>query len=452
MPPAAISVAVGGPLDIDRGIILSPPHLPTWDKAPLKERLEANYGLPVLVEHDGNAGALAEYYFGAGQGVKNLIYLTLGTGLGAGIILNGQVYHGVNDMAGEVGHIRMAEHGPMEYGKIGSWESFCSGSGLVRLARLRQPAIWPEGVSTQQIVQKALDGDSQALEIIEEMGCWLGKGLAVLVDILNPEIICLGTLGVVLGNLLMEPARRVVHQEAMPASAAACQIVPAQLGAKLGMVSSLMAVIDAFRNGRFNLHANAVDYTIDHNIFSQVVSSLDAGLEVRQRTIEHLAGQIAETALLMVQVLQKGGKVLVFGNGGSAATAQHMAGELVGRYRANRKPLPAVALTADSNVLTCIGNDYDYGEVFARQVNALAQPGDLVIGITTSGRSENVLRGLKSAQEIGAATIALTGRAGLTEPVAQHVLAIESLETARVQEEHDAILHAWCEVLDSAFD
>ena len=137
--PRAVSVSVGGPLDIERGILFAPPHLAAWGEAPLKQYLEQEFDLPVYVEHDGNAGALAEFIFGAGRGSRNMIFLTVGTGLGAGLILNGQIFHGSTDMAGEVGHMRVAEDGPLEYGKAGSWEGYCSGSGLVKLAHLRQP-------------------------------------------------------------------------------------------------------------------------------------------------------------------------------------------------------------------------------------------------------------------------------------------------------------------------
>lgn len=253
--PQSIGVAVGGPLDIEKGILFAPPHLPRWGQAPLKQRLMERFGMPVFVEHDGNAGALAEFYCGAGRGVWNLIFLTMGTGLGAGIILDGTIYHGATDAAGEVGHIRLAEDGPVEYGKAGSWEAFCSGAGMVKLARWRCPELWGPEVTTHQIVSRALAGDPPAVELIEEVGFWLGRGLALLVDIFNPDLIVLGTLGVVLGDLLLDPARKVIQQEALPRSAAACQVVPAQLGSALGDVACLAPAIQAHRRGRLVLAA-----------------------------------------------------------------------------------------------------------------------------------------------------------------------------------------------------
>jgi glucokinase len=245
--PKAISVSVGGPLDIERGVLYSPPHLSTWGEAPVKAWLEEQFDLPVYVEHDGNAGALAEFMFGAGRGSRNMIFLTMGTGLGAGLILNGRLYRGSNDQAGEVGHVRLADAGPVGYGKIGSWEAFSSGDGLVKLAHWRQPGRWPENITTRELISGALEGDPAARDVISEAGRWFGHGLAILVDLLNPEVIVIGTLGVLLGDLLLEPARQVLQAEALPRAVGTCRIVPAELGSRLGDVASLMAGIMALQ-------------------------------------------------------------------------------------------------------------------------------------------------------------------------------------------------------------
>lgn len=245
--PGGVSVSVGGPLDIERGILYAPPHLAAWGEAPIKSWLQDQFDLPVFVEHDGNAGALAEFHFGAGRGARNMVFLTMGTGLGAGLILNGQIYHGSTDMAGEVGHMRVAEDGPEQYGKAGSWEGFCSGAGLVSLAHLRAPGEWPADLTTRELIRRALEGEPAARAVITEAGLWFGKGLAVLVDLLNPDVIVVGTLGVVLGDLLLEPARIRMRDEALPRAAAACRVVPAELGHRLGDTAALMAGITAMR-------------------------------------------------------------------------------------------------------------------------------------------------------------------------------------------------------------
>lgn len=239
-----VSVSVGGPLEIEPGILRAPPNLPTFIDIPLKERLHAATRLPVFVEHDGNAGALAEWYFGAAHGCRNVIFLTMGTGFGGGLILNGQLYRGTTDLAGEVGHVRLADDGPVAFGKAGSWEGLCGGAGLARLAALRYPQRWQaEHVTAKDIAEAARAGDAPALAVLQEVGAHLGRGLAMLVDILNPEIIVIGALAVRLGDLVLAPAREVLQREALPAAVAACRLVPAALGEQLGDVAAICAAI-----------------------------------------------------------------------------------------------------------------------------------------------------------------------------------------------------------------
>jgi glucokinase len=253
--PGLISVSIGGPLDIERGIIYSPPNLPQWDAVPLKARLEARFDLPTLVEHDGNAGALAERYFGAARGFDHVIFLTMGTGLGGGLILNGELYRGATDLAGEVGHIRIAPDGPKAYGKAGSWEGVCSGPGLVRIARWRYPDRWPatEPLDGRELTRLAHEKDADALKAIKEGGRWLGRGLAMLADILNPQVIVIGSMAVRLGELLLAPARDEMRREALPGTYEACRVVPSALGDQLGDIAALCAAIQGLEAGRVSL-------------------------------------------------------------------------------------------------------------------------------------------------------------------------------------------------------
>jgi glucokinase len=244
----ALSVSVGGPLRIEEGVLLNPPHLPGWHNVRLKERLAETFpDLPVYVEHDGNAGALAEFRFGIGRqkpGLQHLVFLTFGTGLGAGLIVNGQVVHGATDMAGEVGHWRLSSDGPIGYGKKGSWEAFASGAGLVMLASQRFPNRWSAKAEVRGLVELMLAGDEDALAIATEAGTWMGRGLALLIDALNPQVIVLGSLAVLLGERVLAPMRRVVAKEALPQAAAACEILPSVLGMQIGDVASLMAALN----------------------------------------------------------------------------------------------------------------------------------------------------------------------------------------------------------------
>jgi glucokinase len=244
----ALSVAVGGPLRIAEGVLLDPPHLPGWHGARLKQRLAESFPrLPVYVEHDGNAGALAEFRFGVGRerpGLEHLIFLTFGTGLGAGFIVNGKILHGASDTAGEVGHWRLANQGPASYGKTGSWEAFASGAGLIELAKCRFPHRWSAKTPIREIVEAMLRDDADALAIAAEAGTWMGRGVALLIDALNPQVIALGSLAVVLGERVLAPLRQVAAEEALAEAVAACEIVPAVLGLAIGDVASLMAALD----------------------------------------------------------------------------------------------------------------------------------------------------------------------------------------------------------------
>jgi D-sedoheptulose 7-phosphate isomerase len=168
---------------------------------------------------------------------------------------------------------------------------------------------------------------------------------------------------------------------------------------------------------------------------------------------ERVAGLLPDLGLVagrLIDVYKSGGRLFTFGNGGSAADAQHLAAELVGRYRRERPPLPALALTVDPSVVTCIGNDYGYEDVFARQVTAFVRPGDMVIGFSTTGRSPNVVRGLAAARALGGTTVFFGGGdGGPAAAVADHTLLVPSTSTARVQEMHLLLLHLLSEEVDS---
>ncbi|MFZ4987191.1 MAG: ROK family protein [Blastocatellia bacterium] len=248
---AALSVSIGGPLRINEGLLIDPPHLPGWHGVHLKDRLQARFpALPVFIEHDGNAGALAEFYFGAGRqypNLQHLIFLTFGTGLGAGLIVNGRILHGASDTAGEIGHWRLAPSGPIGFGKAGSWEGFASGAGLVELAAQMFPQRWTPATPIRQLVDMMLLNDPDALQVAEVAGQWMGRGLALLVDAFNPQVIVLGSLAVVLGERILAPARRLLAIEGLPPAVAACQVIPAVLGSAIGDVAALTAALTAMQ-------------------------------------------------------------------------------------------------------------------------------------------------------------------------------------------------------------
>ncbi len=160
------------------------------------------------------------------------------------------------------------------------------------------------------------------------------------------------------------------------------------------------------------------------------------------------AAVVADAAGVIAAALRQGRTVFAFGNGGSAADAQHFAAELVGKYERERRPWPAIALTTDTSAITAVANDFGFDQVFARQIGALGRPGDVAIGITTSGNSPNVLRGLTVAKERGLITIALTGRGGTAGSIATHHVAVNEERTSRVQEVHATVLHVFCELVE----
>lgn len=249
-PLAAIGISCGGPLDSRRGLILSPPNLPGWDAVPVVEAFRTAFNVPVALQNDANAGALAEWLWGAGVGCRNMVFLTFGTGMGAGLILNGQLYSGTNDMAGEVGHIRLSENGPLGYGKAGSFEGFCSGGGIQRLAVARAeaalkagnpPSFCPTEADLPFITAEkvATSDDPMAQEIFDTVAQRLGQGLALLIDILNPERIVIGSIYLRQRDRLDPVMWENLRREALEYSLAVCDIIPAGLGESIGDYAAL---------------------------------------------------------------------------------------------------------------------------------------------------------------------------------------------------------------------
>ncbi len=228
--PDAIGVSCGGPLDSEKGIILGPPNLPGWDYVEIVKKLKKHYNVPVNLQNDANACAVAEWKFGAGKGCKNVVFLTFGTGLGAGLILDGKLYSGTNGNAGEVGHIRLEKTGPVGFGKEGSFEGFCSGGGIAQLGK----QLLGENITAKEIAQRAQKGDEKAIEVYRISGRNLGKGLSILIDILNPEVIVIGSIFARSRELLWKYAEEEIKKEALSVSAECCRVVAASLDENIG--------------------------------------------------------------------------------------------------------------------------------------------------------------------------------------------------------------------------
>ncbi len=253
----AIGISCGGPLDSKRGVIMSPPNLPGWDDVPIVELFEKRFGIPTGIQNDANACALAEWKFGAGAGFQNVIFLTFGTGMGSGLVLDGRLYSGTNDMAGEVGHMAMRSFGPVGYGKAGSFEGFCSGGGIAQLARTRAQerlqmggstsycpdAASLEGITAQSVAEAAARGDEDAREVYRTSGQVLGEGLSLLIDVLNPEVIVIGSIFARAHDLLWPEAERVIARESLSHARAVCRVVPASLGEQIGDYAALSVAV-----------------------------------------------------------------------------------------------------------------------------------------------------------------------------------------------------------------
>lgn len=253
---SGIGISCGGPLDSLKGMIYSPPNLPGWDNVPIVEIFTEKYRVPVSIQNDANASALAEWLLGAGKGTRNMIFLTFGTGMGAGLILNGRLYAGTNDLAGEVGHIRLAKDGPVGFGKAGSFEGFCSGGGIAQLAKTVVSVKIQHGekvdfctpgkvdkLDARTVAIAAQNGDETALEIIRVSAEYLGHGLSLLVDILNPECIVIGSIYARNENLFKPIVDRILVEEAIPFALEVCEIKPALLGDSIGDYAALCVAL-----------------------------------------------------------------------------------------------------------------------------------------------------------------------------------------------------------------
>lgn len=241
--PQRAGISVGGPLDVEKGILFNPPHL-RWGVVNLKKSLNQHFNFSVVIEHDAKACALAESLHGAGRGFNNIIFLTLGTGLGAGIIIQRRIYRGFKNLSGEVGHIKIAETGPILYGKAGSWESFCSGSGISLYAKYRFPESFNFDISTEEISRLALEGHVKSNILLKESGHYFGKGLAILLDILDPDRIILGNLAWRLPPIWLESALKTASKESLIGEKVKNRIVLNELKEQIGDYAALMVALN----------------------------------------------------------------------------------------------------------------------------------------------------------------------------------------------------------------
>jgi len=261
-----IGISCGGPLNSKTGMIVCPPNLPGWVNIPIVKMFEEKYKVPVAIQNDANAGALAEWLWGAGKGLDNVIFLTFGTGMGAGLILDGRLYAGTNDLAGEVGHLRIENDGPIGFNKKGSFEGFCSGGGIARLAQIKIAKWLSEGedipfckdfseldnITAEIIGKNAANGDTYALEIFDEVSEKLGKGIAILVDVLNPQKIIIGSIYGRQKEVIDKKFIPMLKSEAIDLSLSVCEISTAELSEMIGDYAAAAVAYYHIKEGDLN--------------------------------------------------------------------------------------------------------------------------------------------------------------------------------------------------------
>jgi len=249
-------ISAGDPMDWKKGLLLGPPNMPGWDYVEIVREITDRFGGEAYLMNDANAGALAEWRYGAAKGYSNVVFCTHGTGMGAGLILDGRLYEGTNGSAGEIGHTRLSPDGPVGYGKHGAFEGWCSGGGIARYAQARakemkgKVAFNPgkiEDITTKDVAEAAERGDKLAKEILAISGRYLGQGLGMIIDILNPEVIVLGSLYLRCGKFFEKTMREELKKEALPQSLKNCKIVPMGLGEEIGNFAAICVAL--YRKG-----------------------------------------------------------------------------------------------------------------------------------------------------------------------------------------------------------
>jgi len=474
----AIGISCGGPLDGSKGIVLSPPNLPGWDEIRICDDFSNEFGLPVYLEHDANACALVEWKLGAGHGTENMMFLTMGTGFGAGIITEGKLLVGASYMAGEIGHIRLKESGPEGFGKFGSIEGFCSGAGIAKQAveytkqKISEgmPPKWiRDGININEITTKIIavyadGGDSDAAEIFNMIGEHLGRALSIFIDAFNPERIIIGSIFVRCEKHLRPSMQRIIDEEALVHSRNVCEVLPAQTGESLGDLASILAAC-------YKMNIDCKPFKLKENVICRYDRLFD-----RYPQLILIKDEILHAFKVSARSYYNGGKMLICGNGGSAADADHIVGELMKGFYKPRElcdsdkkkfgligeklqgALPAISLTQHTALSTAFANDEDPTITFAQQVYGYGRPGDVLIGISTSGNSRNVINAVKTAKAIGITTIGMTGS---TDKAGEKTSEMSSLcdicinvpasITAEIQELHLPIYHTLCAMLEEEF-
>ena len=249
---AAVGVGAPGVIQVDRGVVVKSPNFPDWNNLPLKDELEKALNLPVTIENDANAAALGEQWRGAGSGIGSMILLTLGTGVGGGIVLNNQIWHGADGMAGEIGHMTILPDGRLcGCGNTGCLEMYASARGIVQSYREAGGASVMNGaaeITSAQVYQAAREGDALAVWVMQDMGRMLGIGIANLINIFNPEMVVIGGGVKDAWPLFIDTTKAEIRKRAFEVPAERTEIVPSRLGDDAGMVGAAAVALQKIGN------------------------------------------------------------------------------------------------------------------------------------------------------------------------------------------------------------
>lgn len=478
----AAGISCGGPLDSKTGTVLCPPNLPGWENIPLTRMLTDRYHFPCHLQNDANACALAEWKLGAGRGTHNMIFITMGTGLGAGIIAEGRLLTGCTDMAGEIGHLRLSGDGPVGFGKAGSFEGWCSGGGIARQAQKLtkeriasgNPPAWvredPDGSNADAalLARYARQGDQDALCFFDGIGKMLGRGLSLLTDAFNPELIVIGSVFARCEDLLRRSMEQEMEKECISYSLSGVKVVPAGTGEAIGDYAAIITAV--YGEGM----ASVLDESFpDEN----AVYYLDRLMQ-RYPELAPCREQIENVYEALKSCFLSGHKLLLCGNGGSCADCGHIAGELMKGFLKKRplnpelaqkisqeagtlmpdagqklqQGLPVIDLTGHAALSTAVQNDLDPLLAPAQQVIAYGRKGDILMGISTSGNARNVALAVSAAKAMGLTTVGLTGRkGGLLREKCDMAVCVPADDPADVQEWHLPVYHALCAMIESCF-
>ena len=464
----AIGISCGGPLDSKAGRVMSPPNLPGWDDVPLTRILEKRFSVPCFLQNDANACALVEWKLGAGRGTDDMIFLTMGTGMGAGIISGGKLLTGANDLAGEAGHIRLTEKGPEGYGKAGSFEGWCSGGGIEKFinkwtknaVEAGNPPKWvADGHNTidaRILNEYAQTGDKDALYLFDIVGEKLGYALSILTDALNPEKIVIGSIFQRAEAFIRPAMEKALRKEALPLALEKLTVLPAETKESLGDFAAIMTALYA-------LDIDPMKETGEKD--ERVLAHLEKLIE-KYPHLDCVRFSLMSAYLLIRDSYLSGGKLLVCGNGGSCADSEHIVGELMKGFYLKRRitddknsilshlqgALPAISLTGHNALSTAFANDEDAAYIYAQQTFGYGRKSDVLIGISTSGNAQNVINAMLTAREIGMKTIALTGgTGGALKETADVSVIVPGACPADVQENHLPVYHALCAMLEARF-